>query len=60
MVAQMQAVWMEELVQSQGSLFCQDDNALASTGLSHQDGGTASTSLSHNGDATSDEENIPF
>ena len=60
MVAQMQAVQMEELMQSQGSLFRQDDDVLASTGLSHQDGGTASTSSSHDSDATSDEENIPF
>lgn len=48
MTAQMQVIQMEELVQSRVSLPCQDDNALASTGSSHD------------GDATSDEGSVPF
>ena len=47
MVAQMQAIWMEGLVQSRASLSHQDADAPASTGSSHD------------GDATSDEGNVP-
>ena len=48
MVTQMQAIQMEELAQSRASLSCQDDNALASTGSSHD------------GDAASDEGSVSF